>query len=392
MKKKLLAGIIGSGLAASFHYEAVKKIYSVEAEVIGVYSKTRDHRERFAAQRGIKAFNSMEKLIESSDVVHICTPVSTHESIAVMVLERDKFPVVEKPLTGFCGDGTENFRGDTFPKRGVLEAVHSSINRILATERESKAKILYAENWIYAPAIQKEREIIERTGAQILWIHAEQSHSGSHAAANGFWESAGGGVMLGNGCHPVTAALYLKRKEGLSRGKDPIRPSFVSARIHAVTQLQSYLNQDHLRSDYFDIEDFSQLHIDFEDGTIADIFASGIIMGGTHNRLEVAANNHRSICNINPNTAMQTYNPCEEYFQDIYVVENIGTKQGWSNPAPDEDFNTGYPNEMEAFYLTTAYGEPLESHSTLAADAISTIFSGYLSAEQDGKKIQIKTY
>lgn len=51
---------------------------------------------------------------------------------------------------------------------------------------------------------------------------------------------------------------------------------------------------------------------------------------------------------------MQTYNPVDFYFKDIYTVEKIGTKQGGSNPAPDEDFITGYPSEIEAFYRTVA--------------------------------------
>ncbi len=81
---------------------------------------------------------------------------------------------------------------------------------------------------------------------------------------------------------------------------------------------------------------------------------------------------------------MQTYNPVDAYFQDIYVVEKIGTKQGWSNLSPDEDWFTGYPEEMEAFYRTIAYGDPLESDTSLAADAISTIYNAHVSAEQKG--------
>ena len=86
---------------------------------------------------------------------------------------------------------------------------------------------------------------------------------------------------------------------------------------------------------------------------------------------------------------MNTYNPVEANFRDIYIVEKIGTKQGWSNPAPDEDLVTGYPAEMEAFYRTAAYGEPLESDSSLAADTISTIYSAYLSAERNGAETGI---
>ena len=87
-----------------------------------------------------------------------------------------------------------------------------------------------------------------------------------------------------------------------------------------------------------------------ESGTVATLFASDIVLGGIHNWLEVAANNHRTICNINPNTAMQVYNPSEANFADVYTVEKIETKQGWTNIPPDEDWFTGYPQEIEAFY------------------------------------------
>ena len=124
--------------------------------------------------------------------------------------------------------------------------------------------------------------------------------------------------MIGKGCHPLTAALYLKYVEGRARTGTPIRPKAVSGRMHILTRMEDYIDKGHLRTNYTDIEDFAMLHVRFEDGTLADIFTSEIILGGVHNWLEVAANNHRTLCHINPNTAMQTYNPSEVYFRDIY--------------------------------------------------------------------------
>ncbi len=388
-KRKILTGIVGTGFAASFHFEALRKIYGVEVEVAGVYSQREEKREAFAAQRGIKAFPDLARLIEEVEVVHVCTPPSTHEAIASAALAQDRDVIVEKPLTGYFGDGSPGFHGDYFPRQKALDEALASISRMLEAERKSRGRILYAENWVYAPAIQKEREIIEKTGAQILWMHGEEAHSGSHATTYGYWKYSGGGAMLGKGCHPLTAALYLKRVEGRAGGKGPIRPKTVSGRTHALTRLPDFRDRGHLRADYRDIEDFSLMHVTFDDGTIADIFASDIVMGGIHNWLEVTANNHRTICNINPNTAMATYNPRAENFSDIYVVEKIGTKQGWSNPSPDEDWMTGYPQEIEAFYRTIAYGDPLESDSSLAADAISTIYGAYLSSEKGGAEVPV---
>ena len=194
---------------------------------------------------------------------------------------------------------------------------------------------------------------------------------------------------MGKACHPLTAVLYLKRVEGRVRTGKPIRPKAVTSRTASLTRLDGFIDEGHLRTDYRDVEDFSFMHVVFEDGTLADIFASEIVLGGVHNWLDVCANNHRTLCRINPNNAMNTYNPVEANFKDIYIVEKIGTKQGWSNPAPDEDLLTGYPAEMQAFYRTAAYGEPLESDSSLAADTISTIYSAYLSAEKNGTETEI---
>ena len=199
-------------------------------------------------------------------------------------------------------------------------------------------------------------------------------------------------MLIGKGCHPLTAALYLKRVEGQVRDGRPIHPRTVSARTHALTRLPAFRDEGHLRCDYHDIDDFSLMHVEFDDGTLADVFASDIVLGGIHNWLDVCANNHRTLCNINPNTAMQTYNPAEKNFADIYVLEKIGTKQGWACTSPEEDWFTGYPQEIEAFYRTIAYGEPAASDILVAADAISTIYSAYLSAARQGAAVEVKTY
>ena len=391
-KKTIRTGIVGAGFAATFHFESLKKVHSTNIEVEGVFAIDTAQAVSYARERGIKAYDSLEKLIDKVDVIHVCTPPVAHEPIAIAALQRDKFAIVEKPLTGYFGDGSPDFNGDSFPRQDALDHALASIKRMLDAERKSQGKILYAENWVYAPSIQKEREIIEKTGAQILWIHGEEAHSGSHASTYGFWKFSGGGAMIGKGCHPLTAALYLKRVEGNTRSGKPIHPKAVSSRTAALTRLKNFEDKGHIRADYHDIEDFSVMHVTFEDGTIADIFASDIILGGIHNWLQVAANNHRTICNINPNTAIQTYNPVDVYFKDIYVVEKTGTKQGWSNPSPDEDWFTGYHQEMEAFYRTIAYDDPLETNSSLAADAVSTIYSAYVSAEKLGAEVTITTF
>ncbi len=393
MKKKTVrSGLVGAGFSASFHFEAIQKVYGTNVEVMGVYAKDADMARAYAEKRGIQAFESLDQLIENVDVVHVNTPPYAHEAVAVAALNADRHVICEKPLTGYFGDGSPDFHWSRADMHVALQEALASVERMIEAERRSQGRLMYAENWVYAPSIQKEREILEKTGGQILWIHGEEAHSGSHSVDYAYAARCGGGVLIGKGCHPLSAALYLKRVEGRVRNGQPIRPKAVTARGHAITKIPGFRDEGHIRCDYYDIEDFSMIHIVFEDDTIATVFASDIVLGGIHNWLEVCANNHRAVCNINPNTAMQTYNPREENFRDIYVLEKLGTKQGWANTSPDEDWFTGYPQEIEAFYRCAAYGEEIESEIHLAADTISTIYSAYLSSSRHGAEVPVKAY
>jgi len=392
MREKIYkAGIIGSGFAASFHYEALKRVYSTRVEITGAFSGNTNRLNAFTKPKNIKAFESLDALIDACDMLHVCTPPATHEKLVMDVLKKGKHVIVEKPFTGYFGDGTATFNGDAFSREAGLKAALESVQKMLKAEQQSTGSIMYAENWIYAPAIQKEKELIQKTKAQVLWIQAQQSHSGSHSLDYGKWNLSGGGSLMGKGSHPLAAAIYLKQVEGIARFGKAIRPVSVSARTHAITRMPGYINEGHLRDSYTDVEDYASVHLVFEDGTIADIVASELLQGGVKNYVEVHANNHRTICNLAPTNSMLTYNPAEENFADVYVVEKTGTKQGWSFISPDEAWFNGYQHEMEAFYKTLAFKEPIESNSQLAADVIAVIYTAYLSAERNGIEVSIPT-
>lgn len=391
-KQTIRSGILGAGFAGSFHFDALRRVHGVEIEIAGIYDLNEGRAGVFAEERDIKAFRSADELIADADVIHVCVPVAAHEKMAVKALEQDKSVILEKPMVGYCGDGSADFNGESFSRQAAIDSVRESLRNLLDAEKRSEGRILYAENWVYAPAVQKEREVIEKTKGQILWMHGEEAHSGSHSPAYGEWRFSGGGSMIGKGCHPLSAALYLKRIEGIASTGHPVRPKTVSARTHAITRQPAFRDAGHIRSDYKDVEDLSFMHTVFEDGTVADIIASELVLGGIHNWIEVCANNHRTVCNINPNTAMLTYNPVETNFKDIYTVEKGGSKQGWAFTSPDEDWLTGYPQELEAFYRAVAYGGPVDSDSALGADCILTIYSAYLSAERNGQEVEVECF
>ncbi len=373
----LRIGLVGSRFAAHLHLLAYRRVYGVDARLAGVTSPTAERRETFARESGATAYPSLEAMLPHVDVVDVCSPPASHESAALEAIDAGKHVVIEKPFTGAFTPGG----GD---KTALLKEALASATRIVSAARRRGVVLGYAENWIYAPAVQKEREIVEKTDAQILWMMGGESHSGSHSPTYGIWKHSGGGSLVGKGCHPLSACLYLKQVEGRARQGRPIRAASVSCRVHAITRLPAFRDRGFLRTSYDDVEDFSQLHVTFDDGTVADVFATELVLGGVHNWLEVFANNHRTLCRLNPVNLLDTYNPAAEQFKDVYVVEKTGTKEGWSHPAADEEWQQGFYGEVQDFLECCASGRRPQADAVVAHDTVATLYAGYLSAERGG--------
>jgi hypothetical protein len=107
--------------------------------------------------------------------------------------------IIEKPLTG-C------FAPPATPRTEMLRRALADSDEIIAACRESNVRLCYAENWVYAPPIQRARRLLAAAGGPILRIVGEESHGGTHAPVNKRWETGGGGSLIGKGCHPLGAA------------------------------------------------------------------------------------------------------------------------------------------------------------------------------------------
>ena len=58
MKKKTVrAGIVGAGFSASFHFEAIQKVYGTNVEIKGVHAL--EGAQAYAEKRGIAVYDSL---------------------------------------------------------------------------------------------------------------------------------------------------------------------------------------------------------------------------------------------------------------------------------------------------------------------------------------------
>lgn len=92
------AGIIGAGFMAATHARAVR---SAGGAVVAAVASTPEGSRRAAEVTGAgEGLDSVEALLSRSDidVVHVCTPNSTHEAFGLAAIEAGKHVVCEKPL------------------------------------------------------------------------------------------------------------------------------------------------------------------------------------------------------------------------------------------------------------------------------------------------------
>lgn len=390
MGARVNVGLIGAGFAAAIHARAYGKVYGVEVELRTVASSRPERAADFAARFGVARSTSIAELLADPeiDLVDICAPNSLHAELAIAAANHGKHVVVEKPLTGYFGPDIDSVaaidRGD------MLREAVTTADRIVDATRANGVRLLYAENWVYAPAIQKVQQLMAASGGTILRIQGEESHSGSHAAYSRRWRTAGGGSLLGKGCHPLGAALYLKRAEGIARDGRPIRPRSVVAEVGWLTRNPAFVAEQpkFIQTGWHDVEDWGAMLITFDDGAVAQITASDAVLGGIRNNLTVYGSRAYAEANLNPNTACVAYAPAEDVFATEYISEKIETKAGWSFPSADEEHAQGYPQEIQDFVEAVANHREPRSDVALASDVVLVTYAAYLAAAE-GRRVDL---
>ena len=386
-RPRVRVGLAGAGFVARIHAEAYRHVRGIDVELRWVAARRPDRARAFAAELGVAAVaDDVRRILEDPevDVLDLCVPNAAHATLALDAARAGKHIIVEKPLTGFFGDPTT-------PRAEMLRAALASADGVIDACRAAAVRLCYAENWVYAPPIQKARRLLAAAGGPILRLVGEESHSGTHAPANKRWVTAGGGSLLGKGCHPLGGILYLKADEGLRLRGRPVRPVSVLADTAqlADTEIFRRAGPPYLNTVAgADVEDWGAMLVRFDDGTVAQVSAADVVLGGIRNQLAVYAARAVVFCNINPNDAVLAYAPDGLVFGDEYITEKIETKAGWTFPQPDEDWMTGYPAELQDFVESVALGREPISGGSLARDVVAVVYGAYLSAAE-GRRVDL---
>jgi predicted dehydrogenase len=277
--------------------------------------------------------------------------------------------------------------GSRVPRARMREGARNNAEAVREAVRRNRVRFCYAENWIYAPPIEKMRRLIAASKGSILELRAEENHSGSNSVFSRDWKSTGGGALLRMGVHSVGACLHLKQWEGQLRLGKGIRPVSVLADtadlIHSQASeraREAGANQ-WISANPVDVENWANLVISFDDGSRGSIVVSDVGLGGLNTRVTAFMTDGVIKANMTSNDAIETYAPDPAAFPGEYFTEKLETKAGWNRPSCDEDWFRGFAQEIEDFVGAIREGREPRSGIDLAVDCVNVIYAAYESAE-----------
>lgn len=341
--KPVKVAILGAGFVSDIHLESYHR-FVPGAEVVAVYSRSRERAQAFAAKHGIAQwYDDLDAIIQHSgcEVVDICLPNFLHAGATLKAAAAGKHVIIEKPLAV------------------TLEEADAMI----AACRQAGVKLMYAEELCFAPKYERVRHMVgEGAIGEIYMLKQSEKHSGPHS--DWFYDVnlAGGGVLMDMGCHALAWFRWM----------------LAGARATSVyATLSTVLHKGRTRA-----EDNSVVIVEFENGVTAVAENSWAKHGGMDDRSEVHGTGGVIYADLFMGNAAIAYSK-NGYG---YAMEKADTTTGWSFPVFEEVFNQGYPHELKHFIDCVQHDQqPLVTGEDGRA-VLEIIYAAYASAAQ-GKKI-----
>lgn len=393
MKNEICIGMAGAGRATELHINALKRFTGIPLRFKMIVARRKEQLEVAKAIYGFEETSyDFEDLLTDPDidVIDICTPPYVHEEMIERAMLAGKHVICEKPLTGYFGmSGDEYPIGINVSKKVMYLQLLESIRRLRQIIRKSGKKFMYAENFVYAPAVLKAAEIITAKKSRILYAKGEESLKGSSSPVAGEWDKTGGGTFIRTGSHPLSAILWLKQQEAKAHGID-IKVKSVIADMGRITPNLSDYEHRHIAANPVDVEDCGTVILNFTDDSRAVIIATDTLLGGSKNYVELYCNDAAINCTLTMSDLMRTYFLDEDNLDNVYISEMLPSKIGWNKPFLEDEIIRGYTDEMRDFMEAIFYDRDPKAGFDLAYDTIRIIYAAYMSAEM-GCKVELDT-
>lgn len=382
--KTVTIGTVGAGYAAYLHGNGYEKVCGVSVRLKTVCDVKLELAEKVKVRYGYeRAVSDFQEILADPeiDIVDIVLPPFLHTRFAIEAMRAGKDVICEKPLTGYFGEPGQENVGTTVPKGEMLRHCLVEMDELKEVVRQTGRKFMYAENFVYAPPIQKAADIIRAKKTKLLFMKGEESLKGSSSPVAGKWNRTGGGTLTRTGAHPMGGMLWLKQQEAAARGEE-ITVKSVSCDVGRVTGCLNEEEHRHIAARPEDVEDYGVASLTFSDGTKALCIASDAVLGGTKNYIEIYGSNTAMNCNITPTDLLNTYFLDEDGLENEPISEMLPKKLGWNKAFVSDEIIRGYVGELQDFMEAVAYDREPASGFDLAYETTRVLYAAYQSAEE----------
>ncbi|MFW5831902.1 MAG: Gfo/Idh/MocA family protein [Prolixibacteraceae bacterium] len=254
--KKYNIAILGCGKVAHLHAKAVQNLENTE--LAGVWSRTKQTAENFAAQYNTEPFDDVEVLVKNKAIrlAIVCTPHPFHREPAVHAAMAGANVLIEKPLAS---------------------TLENSDAIITACKKAGvKLGVVSQRRW-YEP-VKRVKDAIDsgKIGKPVFGTINMLGWRGKNYydadAWRGTWEMEGGGVLVNQAPHQLDILLWYMGE------------------IDEVYGLWKNLNHP-----YIEVEDTAVAIIKFKNGSIGNIIVSNSQKPGIYGKVHVHGENGASV-------------------------------------------------------------------------------------------------
>lgn len=339
---KVRVGMIGSGFIGNIHHMGLAHV--PEAEVVAIASKTPGKAAKFAQERGIPhAYEDYRELLKRDDIdgVTVGVPNYLHEEVVCAAAEAGKHILCEKPFA-----------------RTIEEA-----QRMLDAVKQAGVKLVYGEMLCFAPKYVRAKRLVQEGAlGKVFLVKQSEEHDGPHSPW--FWDVnlSGGGVLLDMGCHSIEFARWVLD-----------RPAVKSV----TATMGRYMHQDKTLG-----EDHSVCIIEFEGETMAIAENSWAKTGGIDDQCAIYGTKGQTRANLIHGNALITHSKVGYG----YAVEKADTTVGWTFTGFEEEWNYGFPQEMQHFVNVILGREAPIERGEDGLEVLKIIYAAYQSAGE-GRRI-----
>ncbi len=349
VSQRLGVGIVGSGFMARFH--VLSWVGVRDADIVAICSsniQTATALADLCRQLGVgdpRVYSDPAAMARDPQV----------DAIWIAAPNYARIPVVEA-ICAEVASGRAHLKGLAMEKplaRNVREARH-----LLRVVQEAGLLHGYLENQVFAPALQRGKEILWRRGARITGdpylARCAEEHSGPHRPW--FWsgEQQGGGVLNDMMCHSLEAGRHLLAPE---RPGDFLRPRAVTARIASLkwtrpAYADRLLTQSGGQVDYrrAPAEDYATAEVVYENAqgelVVSQASTSWSYVGpGLRLTFEVLGPEYSMMVNTLDSGAQIFFSRAVQGPEGEDLVEKQNAEQGLMPYLPDEPGVYGYTEE-----------------------------------------------